>query len=218
MTGAALVGRRGIPEPQAGPQEMRDAADRILDGDEFVIGEPSLIERVQNWFGDRIADLLDSVSSGTGPLGVVVLIAVVGVVIWLVVRFGASVRVDPGPGEIGRVDPAMSADDWRAEAVRQEAAGELKLAVRSLYRALVADLVAQGVLDEVAGRTTGEHRLQVRARKPSGAEAFDRASGVFDHAWYADEELSTTDLAGFREQAGAAVSDRAVVASPAGGR
>ena len=92
----------------------------------------------------------------------------------------ADATVLPG----GDVDMSTRAAAWRAAADRHLVAGRCRQALRCRYRALVVDLGDRGWLEELPGRTSGEHRRRVRSVAPEVAADFDAASDLFDGAWY----------------------------------
>lgn len=168
--------------------EVRQLADEILARPEFVQPEPSLLERVRSWFEDLVGRVLEAAfSGGAGSLlGWVVLLGAVAAIIWFATRLGRTVQVDRRVGVrlegVHRRTPA----EWRAEAEDHEAAGDWKLALRCRYRALVGDLIADRLLEDVAGRTTGEYRRDLAVRAPDRSPAFAEATELFELAWYAD--------------------------------
>jgi Domain of unknown function (DUF4129) len=184
-------------------EEVRQLADEILARPEFAQPEPTLLERVRSWFEDLIGRILEAAfSGGAGSLvGWVVLVVAVAAIIWFATRWGRTVQVDRRVGvrieEIHRRTPS----EWRAEADELEAAGEWKLALRCRYRALVGDLIADGLLEDVAGRTTGEYRRDLALRAPDRSPAFDEATELFELAWYADRATGPDESRRFRDLA-----------------
>ena len=130
-----------------------------------------------------------------------VLLGAVVAIIWFASRWGRTVQVDRRVGvrveEIHRRTPA----EWRAEAEALEADGQWKLALRCRYRALVGDLIAAGLLEDVPGRTTGEYRRDVAVRAPDRSSAFDEATELFELAWYADRATGPDENRRFQELA-----------------
>lgn len=192
-------------------EEIRRLADDILARPEFRQPEPSLIEQARDWAEKRIGDILDAAFSGSAGslVGWVVLLVAVGLILWSATRFTRTVQAGGRVGieveGIHRRSPAQ----WRAEAEEHEAAGAWKEALRCRYRALVGDLVAEGVLDDVAGRTTGEFRRDVTDRAPDRSEAFSAATELFELAWYADRQTGADENARFQALAAAVVGVRA---------
>jgi hypothetical protein len=192
-------------------EEIRQLADEIVARPEFARPEPSLIERARSWVEDLIGRILEAAFSGSaGSLaGWVVLLVAVAAIIWFATRLGRTVQVDRRMGVrvegIHRRTPA----EWRAEAEDHEAAGAWKLALRCRYRALVGDLIAERLLEDVAGRTTGEYRRDLAVRAPDRSAAFDEATELFELAWYADRATGPEENRRFRERATATTGVRA---------
>jgi hypothetical protein len=91
------------------------------------------------------------------------------------------------------VDRSREPTDWRKEAEQHRAAGRIREALRCRYRALVGDLARRGLIDEIPGRTTGEHRRQVHEVTPAVAATFDSAAELFDGAWYGHYDVDEDD-------------------------
>ena len=91
------------------------------------------------------------------------------------------------------VDRSREPIDWRREADEHRRAGRFREALRCRYRALVGDLARRGLIDEIPGRTTGEHRRQVHQVTPAAATPFDRAADLFDGAWYGHFDVDAAD-------------------------
>ncbi len=205
------LGRRPRPAGVS-PDETRQLADEILSRREFQEPEPSLIERIQTWLGDALERLFATVGGGGAGsvVSIVVLAALIGLLVWFFVRLGRTVQADTRIAGITlegvhRRSPA----EWRAEAEEHEAAGRWKEALRSRYRALVGDLVAEGLLDDIAGRTTGELRRDLAERDPGRREAFDQATLLFELAWYADRSTGPDENARFQALAATITGVRA---------
>ena len=191
--------------------EVRRLADDVLGRPEFRRPEPSLIERARSWFEDLVTDILAAAFSGSAGslVGWAVLLAALGAVIWFATRASRTVQVDRRVGVhvegVHRRTPAQ----WRSEAEAHEADGEWKLALRCRYRALLGDLIAERLLEDVAGRTTGEYRRDLAARAPERSEAFAEATELFEWAWYADRPTGPDENARFRDRAASIMGVRA---------
>jgi hypothetical protein len=189
------------------PDEVRRLADEIVARPEFQQPEPSLLERIRDAFTRWVGELLNAATSGgaSSVIGVIVLVALVALVVWLAIRVGRTVQVDGRlPGVTVEGVHRRSPAEWRAEAERQEAEGRWKEALRSRYRALVGDLVAEALLEDVAGRTTGELRADIERTAPDRADDFGAATELFELAWYADRPTGPDENVRFR-----ALADRA---------
>ncbi len=100
-----------------------------------------------------------------------------------------------------------SSRDWLVEAAEHEAAGRRRDAVRCRYRALLADLAAAGLVEEIAGRTSGEYLAAVESDVPAAAEAFADATRRFELAWYGATPVDATDADAFAAVARRVVRD-----------
>jgi hypothetical protein len=177
-----------LPPPVHEPQDVRDAADRILSDPRYDVPAQSLPDRILEWFGDQIGKILGSfVGSGAGTLFAWAMVAAaVGVVVFLVVRYGrVGPVVLPKAGSVDvMVELTRSPEAWRDEATRLEGAGRWREGLRCRHRALVAELVHRGVVADRAGRTAGEHVRDVAQRTPEAAPAMAAATELFEAAWY----------------------------------
>ncbi|MBA2317014.1 MAG: DUF4129 domain-containing protein [Euzebyales bacterium] len=190
------------------PSEARRVVDEVLSAAEYDPLRPGLLERILDAFRDTVGGVLDGLS-GTGAgtvVGYVLLAAIVGAAVLLAVRFARGTRRDPG------VDPAVGASvgrpatAWGAEAEAHEAAGRWRDAVRCRYRALIADLAASGVLEEIPGRTAGEYLAEVAGTlgdataATDATDAFEAVTRAFEAAWYGDSAVAAGDAATMRER------------------
>lgn len=179
------------------PGAVRDAATEVFSRAEFE-RHRTLLERIAEWFAKlfrgrepRMGQL--NAPSGGSALGelllYLLLAAAVVVAVWLVVRTLRTRRVKRVEHELDDdplVEEERAAVEWRSDAERAEAEGRWKDAMRDRYRELVAELVERRVLPDVAGRTTGELRLDMAAHAPVAAEPFSEACLLFELPWYAD--------------------------------
>jgi len=180
---------------------VRELADRILARPEFDPDERGLLERARDAIGRWFEDLLGELAGGGGGqlVGWAIVIVLTAVAVVFVVRFTRGARRDPGVVEGRPTVHRRTAAEWRAEAADHEAGGRWRPALRCRYRALVADLAARGLVEEVPGRTTGEYRRQVDAAVPEVAPAFEGATNLFEGAWYGGRATGADDAARFRE-------------------
>jgi Domain of unknown function (DUF4129) len=117
----------------------------------------------------------------------------------LAARFSRGLTPSP---EVAAAVPGgrrRSAAEWRAEAEAQERAGAWREAVRSRYRALVADLAARGLVEEVPGRTAGEYRREVGEALPAAATDFAGATELFEVAWYGRSDTGAQEASQLRD-------------------
>jgi hypothetical protein len=216
MTGSSpvLAGDAGqpgeLPEPVASPEEVRQQADDVLDGREFQRPEPNLVQRAEEWLRERFNDFLNELVVGDAGsvVGWAVLALAVGLLVFFVVRLGRSVQRDPRTETAIEVERARTAAEWREDAEDHERRGAWKDALRSRFRALVADLVDLHRVDDLPGRTAGEYRAEVASEVPDAADAFAAATGLFEEAWYGNRATGPDENARFRALADEVV-DRA---------
>ena len=191
------------PPPVHDPDDVREAADQILSGDEFGEAPVTLLQRIAEWIADLFGDDRTSSPSpgpGGGGSGLLTLLLFVVVVVLLVLVIRALIRqpgrrrTDADPEPTIDVTEHLSASDWDREAAAHEAGGRWKDAVRCRFRSLLEQLVERGVIDEVPGRTTGELRAEVAERAPAADPDFAAAADGFDLAWYGDVDTAEGDL------------------------
>jgi hypothetical protein len=189
------------------PEEVRQTADEVLARQEFQRPEPTVLERIRDWIGDRLSSLFDRLTGGGAGsvVGWVVLVAAVGALIWSLTRLSRSIRPDPVAPASVRIDQGRTPDAWREEAERLEADSAWKDALRCRYRALLGDLVRAGIIEDVPGRTTGEYRREVVAVRPTVSDAMGTATDLFEWAWYGDLPTGAGESDRFRIAAGAVV-------------
>ncbi|MFZ4519190.1 MAG: DUF4129 domain-containing protein [Microthrixaceae bacterium] len=208
----AVVRLAGGGDTPADPAVVREQVRRVMSSGDYSY-EPSIVERITRWITDRLDDLFRG-AGGTAPgtfgggIGSVlawllILAAVAAIIAVVVVAWRRRIprrRRDDDESSV-EVEHRRPADDWAADAARQEAAGEWKAALRSRYRELVRTLVDRGQLPDVAGRTTGELRVDLADTTPDATGPFDEASTVFEMAWYAELPTGEDENRRFRAAA-----------------
>lgn len=206
LLASVLAGAAGVaapddlPRPERRAQEVRQAAQDILARPEFRPPPRSIPQLVVDFVGRQLERALNALlAGGRGSLvGWLLLVAALGSLTFFALRIVTGVRVDPRRVPAVDLEPRRPAADWRAEAAAHEARGEWKAALRCRYRALVADLAAKGLVDEVPGRTAGEYRLEVRSSVPGAATDFDGATQLFELAWYGNRPTGEEENRRFR--------------------
>ena len=196
-----------IPEPPA--DDIRGTADDILGRAEFRQTE-SLLERAGGWLDDLLSDVLGGL--GGGGLGSLIawliLLTLVGGLIWLLLRLTPAAglaRVARTEAVVKTSGPAATdfrdAGEWRREADRLAAEGRYDEAIRARYRALLADLIDRGLIEDIPGRTPGEYRrdLQVAASAEIAAP-WSEATDLFEAVWYGPDLATRPDLDRFESR------------------
>jgi hypothetical protein len=182
------------------PEAAREAARDILSGAEYDEPQPGLVERAVTWVFDRVGDFFGDLAGG-GPGGVVgwaVVLLLGAVAVWLLVR---ALRVAPagagrpaGDGVRYGTEAHRDAARWLVEAERLGATGDHRGALRCRHQALLARLATAGVVDEVPGRTAGEHGRSAAERMPQVAGEVADATDRFDRAWYGGTDVDREDV------------------------
>ena len=182
--------------------DVDDAIEDILARPDLREEQPNLLERARNWVFEQLGRGIDALfqSGGGTLLGWVVVVVAIGLAVVFTVRLGRGVQRDPGISLArGDTGARRTAADWRADAEANEAAGRWRAAVRCRYRALVADLAERGLIDDVPGRTAGEHRREVEDAVPAAAHDFTQASELFERAWYGNRPTGRDDTGRLRQ-------------------
>jgi Domain of unknown function (DUF4129) len=198
--GGVAVPAADLPAPSRDPEQVRRAVRAVLAKPEYRAVRRSLPQLLVDWLLERLGLLLAALS-GTGAgslLGIGVLLVVLSAVGVLVARFARGLTADPTAAAALGGPPGRPAADWRAEAAAHERAGAWRQAVRCRYRALVADLAARGLVEEVPGRTAGEYRGEVGRSAPAAAADFAGATELFERAWYGGRPTGADDAARLR--------------------
>ena len=191
----------GQEGPGSDPERVHRVVREVLSRPEFRPPERSLLERAVDWALEVIGRLLGALAgSGAGGIvGLLLLALVLAGVGLLAARFSRGLTPSP---EVAAALPGVrrrSAAEWRAEADARERSGAWREAVRSRYRALVADLAARGLVEEVPGRTAGEYRREVGRAVPAAAADFAGATELFEVAWYGRGDTGPREAAHLRD-------------------
>jgi hypothetical protein len=162
---------------------------------------PGLWTRLTTYIGQAISWLLyHSVGAlfRSGLASIVATIALVLIVVVLLLFLRSAGRgVVPDARGLGSASIALL--DWRAEAERALAAGDLHAAVRALYHVLLETLASRGVVDEAPGLTAGECRDAVRRARPGIYPDIERATLIFERVAYGDDPAEPDHVATLRE-------------------
>jgi hypothetical protein len=201
---AATAVAGDLPAPTRDPDRVREAVREVLARPEFRPPDRTLLQRAFDWLLEQVGRLLAELgASGAGGIvGLAVLVlALLGIGL-LAARFSRGLTSSPEVRAAVPGVPRRPATDWRAEAEAHERAGAWRAAVRCRYRALVAELAARGLVDEVPGRTAGEYRGEVRRNLPDAAADFAGATELFELAWYGRGETGAQQASRLRELSG----------------
>ena len=192
---------RDLPVPQTGADEVHRITAEVLDRPEFRPAQPSWWDRIVQNILDAIVRWFASISAGdpSSIIGTVVLLGAAVALLIVVVRFTRSVRGVPAVRVATDAQIGRSPRQWLDEAERHEAASAWRDAIRCRYRAVLAEMAAGGLVEEVAGRTSGEYRITVERDVPAAAQPFAQVTAIFEQAWYGHQETTAGDVAAMRE-------------------
>lgn len=191
-----------VDADQAG--RIDEAVNRILDSPPYR-DTPGLLERALRWLAER--GILDGSFSWatTDIVSSLFQVAVIGLLAWfawVVVRRIRTGAFFPAPtGDEAVVDHtgvARAPAEWLREAQVALQDGRHRDAVRAAYRAVVTQLVNDGMLPGEPGATVGAHRQVVASTTMLAdlqARGFVAASDVFERVLYADAAADEADVA-----------------------
>lgn len=186
-----------LAAPPLGDEVDRRIVD-ILDRPAFDGLEDSLFEQVRERVLDYLARALGSVFGGgsTNVVAIVLFALALALLVWLMVRvFRQRSPATAVAGEAVEVVVRTSPGEWMDRARAARRAGDLAGAARFGYRAVVAALDARGLVEDVDGRTVGEHRATLST---SGAgplrDGFETAATVFERVHYGGQDVGDDDL------------------------
>jgi hypothetical protein len=184
----------------------------VLTRPEYRENAPSLLrqlyELAQEWLGRFLEAVIGAGEQNL--VGTIAVVALLGAVLLLVVRFLRGVRRDPGQDVALAVAPGKSPREWQAEAEEHERSGRWREALRCRYRLLLARLAVRGLIEEVPGRTSGEYLAEAIHALPEAAEDLRAVTAAFERAWYGNQAVGEAQV-----QAAAQAVER-IARSPVG--
>ena len=179
---------------------IRQATEQVLGNPAYREAQPSIIQRALMWLVDALARLIFGLRAGDGGtiVGVTLMAIAIGVTVVIVVMLLRRVRRDVGTEGVTVGIGGRTAADWRQLAEQAEAAGEWDVALRCRYRALLADLVAAGVTDEVVGRTARDYLRDVTEAAPATEQSLTWVTEAFEATWYDRRPVAAADVEAMR--------------------
>jgi uncharacterized protein DUF4129 len=194
--GAALSAARAAASTE-GPDlaGLRSALAKAYQGQ--TPSQPSLAERIFVDIGQVIGWIFDHTlgavaRSGLGEAIAWLLVAGVLVAVWLFVRRVQSAAVHEASVTLTGI--SVPRIDWRREADRALAAGDLVEAVRALYHLMLAALAARGVVHDAPSLTAGECRRAVGIQRPALSPAVDAATATFERVVFGKVPPGDADI------------------------
>lgn len=175
-----------------------DTVRRVLERPAFDGLEETLLEQLRERVIAFVVEQLGSIFGGATTSVVAYVLAglALGLLVLVAVRVARRrVRVDGTTAATADVVVRRSPGAWLEDAADARRRGDLSAAARYGYRAVVATLDARGLVEDVDGRTVGEHRRSLAvAGGGRHLAAFDDAADVFERAWYGDEPVADVEL------------------------
>ncbi|MFI5709689.1 DUF4129 domain-containing protein [Kribbella sp. NPDC051620] len=143
-----------------------------------------IIGHILDWIGDLLSNLTGQSTDGRAGLAMLLglIVLVVIVVLW---RAGVLRTTRGTKGQaVFESDRPLGASAYRSQSVEEAARGDYAAAVRSRFRACVAELTERTVLDERPGRTAYEAVADAGRVVPALREPLQPAALVFTEVVY----------------------------------
>ncbi|WP_084077126.1 DUF4129 domain-containing protein [Demequina sp. NBRC 110057] len=169
-----------------GADEARKWAEEELAKSEYQSEPVTWLDSFGRWLADIFSGFGDFGSGLSLPgilVLIVVVIALVGLVVWLVVGPMRRSRVARSSAPVLE-DDARSAEEMEAAARAAAGRSDWDLAVTEIYRALVRRLDGRGVVDVSDGMTADEAARAIGAAVPVVGGAIAAVAHDFDVARY----------------------------------
>ncbi|TWD82160.1 uncharacterized protein DUF4129 [Kribbella amoyensis] len=171
------------------------------------------IQKVLEWIYDLFDGLVDPASGGNG--GLYMLIGLIALVVIVVLWRAGVLRTTRSTSTEAVFDTArpLTATQYRTQAEQEAAAGDYAAAVRSRFRACVAELTERTVLDERAGRTAYEAVADAAQVVPELRQRLQPGADVFTEVVYGNRPGTPERYAAVvaADEAARKVSTRALV-------
>jgi F0F1-type ATP synthase assembly protein I len=175
------------PPVDIGRDQAAAEAAKELSKSAYRQSEGSLIERAIGKVLEWIGDLLDSLT-GTSPNGHAGLAMLIGLVVLIIVvvlwRAGVLRTSHKTTQAVFDTAKPRTAGEYRAQSEQEAASGDYALAVRSRFRACVAELTERTILDERPGRTAYEVVADAGRAVPTLREPLQPAALAFTEVVY----------------------------------
>ncbi|NEA30933.1 DUF4129 domain-containing protein [Streptomyces sp. SID13031] len=144
-----------------------------------------VIDKILEWIGDLLSNLTGQ--SPDGKTGLTMLVGLILLVVVIVLWRAGVLRTTRGSGKDQAVfdsDRPRNASQYRSQAEAEAASGDYTAAVRSRFRACVAELTERTVLDERPGRTAYEAVADAGRVVPALREPLQPAALMFTEVVY----------------------------------
>lgn len=172
-------------------EEARRLLAEELSKAKYAANQPSLLERLKEW----ILGLFRGAGTEVGapgwlvPVVVIVLLALIGLLLWRILRREPGAAATPTAGAVLE-GPVASAADLRASAERAFASGDASTAALESFRAIVVAGIERALLDDHPGRTAHEAARDLTPFFDSEAVALAAGADLFDAVRYGARSAS----------------------------
>ncbi|MFC0626647.1 DUF4129 domain-containing protein [Kribbella deserti] len=205
-----------ISRDSAAEEAARELSKPVYHDDQSIITRA--LNKLLEWIGEAFAEM--AVRSPGGRTGFLILLGLVVlavvVIIWRagVLRTTRAIRQE-AVFDTGRI---RSAAEYRAEAEAAAASGQFGPAIRSRFRAGVAELTERTILDDRAGRTAYEVAADATKAIPELEASLRPAATVFAEVVYGSRTATPERYAAVvaADEAARRVSTRSMLKATAG--
>jgi hypothetical protein len=210
MTAGPRARRRALaelPAPVHDPEHVRAVTGEVLSRAEYLPAEPTLLDRFWGAISDVLGRVFETLAgSGAGSVvGTVAVLAIIVALAAVVIWLARGVRRDPTAAAGLDDGLGRGASEWLRDAEEAERAGRWRDGLRCRYRAVLAELAADGVVEAVPGGTAGEYLTEVVRNAPDSAAEFEIVTRAFELAWYGAGDTTRDDVEAFTVHARSAV-------------
>lgn len=141
------------------------------------------VQKVLEWIGDLFGNVAEQ--SPDGRAGLVVLVLLIALLVLIVLwRAGALRTTRTVAQAVFDTARPRTAAEYRAEAEAAAATGDYAAAVRSRFRACIAELTERTILDDRAGRTAYEAAADAGRAVPALQGSLQPAALAFTEVAY----------------------------------
>ncbi len=173
----------------------RHAREELLK-QEYQSQRPGLMQRLLQWLGHKILEVMASTSGGNLGLVIFLTLMLVGVVVVVVMLRRRTRLAVPSTGKALFDGPDQSsAQQHREQAQRYARQHQWDLAVRERLRAIARHVEQAGVLQPRPGRTAEEIAAEAGRLFPPISGDLRVAVRCFEDVWYGQHQAGSADYA-----------------------
>ncbi|GIO26716.1 DUF4129 domain-containing protein [Ornithinibacillus bavariensis] len=196
--------------------QANDKIEEILHRDEYLVylkDNRSFLQKwwdsIKEWFGNLFQELFSSINPANGfATGIVVILLVVVVMLILVAGF-FTIRNWRRKSKLQKHAPLYQKHekDWGyeehiAEANKREVAGDLQLATRHMFLALLLYFHNKEFVEARIWKTNWEYGQELRRTDKNLAESFQQLARIFDEVVYGEQKVERDAYMSYKETIG----------------